>query len=244
MTPADKNLPPLDEGLLDLLVDGELSEAQRRDLLASLDKSPSPEGWRRCALAFLEAQCWKQDFSAVVPQRSEKPVSQRPPELAAHTPASGRKSQAKRFGTFLAVAASFLIALGIGTQIRLDWRSDRASGLQPPRIAEVAGRPDDGVGSRRQAESRQSWQPVTLVSQEDPGRAVQLPAKESDRWDADCWHDDMPAMPDELMRALKRAGHEVRRSRQFVAVPLEDGRQLFVPVDQVDVRRNGIHDYQ
>ena len=52
---------------LDLLVDGELDENDRRELLRGLDREP--DGWRRCAMAFLEAQTWKQALGAIVPPR-------------------------------------------------------------------------------------------------------------------------------------------------------------------------------
>ncbi len=45
------------ERLIDRLVDNELPQALRRPLLLELDKRP--QGWRRCALAFLEAQAWQ-----------------------------------------------------------------------------------------------------------------------------------------------------------------------------------------
>ncbi len=44
----------IDPELIDRLVDGELDPESRRALLLRLDAAP--EGWRRCALAFLEAQ--------------------------------------------------------------------------------------------------------------------------------------------------------------------------------------------
>jgi hypothetical protein len=47
----------LNSVLLDRLVDGELADGDRRDLLLRL--STEPDGWRRCALAFLEAQSWR-----------------------------------------------------------------------------------------------------------------------------------------------------------------------------------------
>ena len=43
-----------DDIRFDRLVDGELSAEEYRTLLAALDDEPG--GWRRCALAFLEAQ--------------------------------------------------------------------------------------------------------------------------------------------------------------------------------------------
>src|SRR5437773_2733963 len=52
-------LPPEQFDLwLDRLTDGEVPEPQRRALLSRLEQSPG--GWRRCALAFLEAQAWRE----------------------------------------------------------------------------------------------------------------------------------------------------------------------------------------
>ncbi len=52
-----------DDILLDRLVDGELPADERRALLQSLDSRP--DGWRRCALAFLEAQSWRSELRTV-----------------------------------------------------------------------------------------------------------------------------------------------------------------------------------
>ena len=57
------NKPLSEDILLDRLVDGELSGSERRQLLESFDKRP--EGWRRCALAFLEAQSWREEMGQV-----------------------------------------------------------------------------------------------------------------------------------------------------------------------------------
>jgi hypothetical protein len=48
------------ERQIDLLVDGELGENGRRALLLRLDGEPN--GWRRCALAFLEGQAWRESL--------------------------------------------------------------------------------------------------------------------------------------------------------------------------------------
>ena len=55
-----------DPRIFDRLVDGELSEAERRELLQMLDRRP--DGWRRCALAFLEQQTWGQALAEQVRQ--------------------------------------------------------------------------------------------------------------------------------------------------------------------------------
>src|SRR3954468_9995588 len=60
--PLDNEQPhrPVDDRLIDRLVDGELRDEERRELLLRLDAEPG--GWRQCALAFLEAQSWRATF--------------------------------------------------------------------------------------------------------------------------------------------------------------------------------------
>src|SRR5262245_44335403 len=83
------NLP--EHPLLDRLVDGELDGEERRKLLARLDATP--DGWKRCALAFLEAQAWREVLKAPSPVRARRPI------------VSPRR---------LALAASLLAAFGAG----------------------------------------------------------------------------------------------------------------------------------
>jgi hypothetical protein len=51
----------LDNRRIDKLVAGELPEDERRALLLQLEARP--DGWRQCALAFLEAQMWREAFA-------------------------------------------------------------------------------------------------------------------------------------------------------------------------------------
>lgn len=53
----------IDQAALDRLADGELDEPSRMALLRALDRQP--DGWKRCALAFLEAQAWREALPAV-----------------------------------------------------------------------------------------------------------------------------------------------------------------------------------
>ncbi len=249
MTSANQNGPGPGDQLLDLLVDGELNENERRKALASLDRMP--DGWRRCALAFLEAQCWKEDFCGILPTPDEKPE----PSLAGGTgrdrppspPAVRRRFGAGRWGTWLAVAATFFVALGIGTQIRPPWRDQSSEGSlarEPARVAQdMRAEALPGAGGQSFAKSsRGTWEQVTLATA-NSDEPVRLPARQGDCWDERCWHGG-PALPEELLQALERAGHQVRHSRQFVPMLLEDGRHLIVPVDQIDVRYQGAADYQ
>ncbi len=48
------------DALIDRMVDGPLPPAELREAVARLDGASVIEGWRRCGLAFLEAQCWRE----------------------------------------------------------------------------------------------------------------------------------------------------------------------------------------
>jgi anti-sigma factor RsiW len=79
-----------DDALFDRLVDGELTGEERRRLLESLDTRP--EGWRRCALAFLEAQSWREELGQVA--RAAHPLDDSP-EKPTVTPSTSVSSQPK-----------------------------------------------------------------------------------------------------------------------------------------------------
>src|SRR6476646_9801615 len=95
--------------LLDRLVDGELKGNERRLLLESFDKHP--EGWRRCALAFLEAQSWREEMGQVARDRASEPNE---PKSPASPVAPSRNLSFSVVATWLAMAASLVLAFGLG----------------------------------------------------------------------------------------------------------------------------------
>src|SRR5436190_5285198 len=103
------NEPYNNDVLFDRLVDGELNAAERRKLLASLDKQS--EGWRRCALAFLEAQSWRQELGQVA--RNLQPATKVPSLRLSKAPKTD-KSRWADGARWLALAAGLLLAFGIG----------------------------------------------------------------------------------------------------------------------------------
>jgi hypothetical protein len=64
-----------DEVMLDRPVDVELSAEHRRELLAVMEHTE--DGWRRCALDFLETKSWRSEFKHLVgpPQRAQFALS-------------------------------------------------------------------------------------------------------------------------------------------------------------------------
>jgi hypothetical protein len=240
--------------LLDLLVDGELDAARRRELLSWCRHDP--EGWRRCALAFLEAQSWRQELSAAA-----QPGAVAVPAVA--LPAARSESLKTRPLRFwigpLAMAASFFLAFSLG----LLWR-----GWAPgePRIADQRPMDSGQVASNEQSEQPPRGQlaggqgsalaggqgpasrplaNVRLVVDGPQGASqeIELPVMEGGSLD-ELLSGQGSAIPAEVQRALERLGHRVRQRRQLVPFDLEDGRRLIVPVDEIDVHPAGDWTFQ
>ncbi len=211
----------------DRLVDDELSERERRELLAGLDNEPG--GWRRCALAFLESQCWKK--AVRTPARHEEKAA--PNRIAAPKPLeSHRPRWRSHLGTLAAMAASFLIMFYAASLLL------RTETEQPANSTGITGE----VAVNTHANPTKPWQMVTVPSPTengDKGQALHLPAVEREKVDPQWLNKLPPAVPDDVMQAFHRTGHQIEQQRELVPVPLKDGRQLVVPVDQVNVRYVG-----
>lgn len=254
MNPTDQDVFRDDDHRFDLLVDGELSEPERRELLAGLDDEPG--GWRCCALAFLEAQCWQDEFGSMTGQ-SDEPTSTAPMSTA---PVPQRSlTRPGRVGTLLAMAASFLVALVLGSQLQSLWWGQAIEPMPGMQVAERTGdavepapRPENlvpetpeqsDVPPRQRSDVPSSpWQMVTLGQVEGPdgfGEPVRLPAIERETVDQR-WLQDLPtAMPAEVLQALLQSGHRIQQRRQWLPLRMKDGRRLVVPVEQFDVQYVG-----
>jgi hypothetical protein len=111
---------PIDDTMLDRLVDGDLDEPTRRDVLLALESEP--DGWRRCALAFLEAQAWRGAIGEIAGQGAlERAPVISPPKYR------------MRVGPSLARAAVLLAAVGLGWGLR--GRAEVAPATASPVVA-------------------------------------------------------------------------------------------------------------
>ncbi|MGA2063946.1 MAG: hypothetical protein ABSG86_03205 [Thermoguttaceae bacterium] len=242
MNPSDNiPSPPDDPRRFDRLVDGELSEPERRTVVLRLEDEPG--GWRRCALAFLEAQGWKQAFGAMVDAAAGPSPAARP---------AARRDWRRGLGTVLAVAASFLLAFVLGMHVRgrpavpgsggplagsgMAGNAGEAVAGRVPRQAETPGRPPSP------ATPPERWQLVTLKAPAGPEgemATIRLPAVQRNTLDQQ-WLDAVPmAVPDEMLRALRQRGLEVQQHREVLPVEMQDGRRLIVPMDQIEVHYVG-----
>ncbi len=112
--PQENHQPPDagDDRLIDRLVDGELPDGERRELLLRL--GTEPDGWRRCALAFLEAQTWREALRPLAD--SGPPPAARPQGIAGRR---GRTSRAWRPVTRLVgLDAGLAVAFALGWAFR------------------------------------------------------------------------------------------------------------------------------
>ncbi|MGA2059008.1 MAG: hypothetical protein ABSG67_00900 [Thermoguttaceae bacterium] len=235
----------------DRLVDGELSESQRTELLNSLDQEP--DGWRRCALAFLEAQCWKKELGGL---RQSMPAAQAPVLSAvapSPRPTKRRSSPFGLAGTLTAMAATFLLFLGAGVlwqhsgnrlgnffgapgsnQIAGNLGGNSAttpSGIQTA-VAQNDSQPNN-------ASKPWQWVRLSPAGSANPGESVRLPVLERDRMDQQ-WLQNLPSpIPQSVVQALQRSGYQVQRQQELMPLPLKDGRQLVVPVDKVQLQYVG-----
>lgn len=236
-----------DAALFDRLVDGELDPRSQAEFLARLDERPGD--WRRLALAFVEAQTLGVELRdmAAEARRPPLPVARPPAASVATTTEAGTP-----WARFLTLAATMLLAVGIGFGVGRVWsvRGSQA-GNKPmppdqPLVAEndpnerAVGPSIPVVPASRGGLSPQGVMTVRTAD----GSPVQLPVYEPSPEANPFLTSSESSVPPEVIRALRSRGHDVQQQRRLWPVDLGDGRQIIVPVDQVDVQYVGNRAYQ
>jgi hypothetical protein len=204
-----------DDRLIDRLVDGELPEDTRRALLARLDAVP--DGWRRCALAFLEAQAWRETFVPVA-AGCYRLSSTRAAEALALAGSEARVRATRRFGAAqitVGLAASLLTAFTLGWLAR-------------------GGRTGAGNGAEINAT------PVTITKTESPNVPTLAHADPIETEDG---HQPPTPMPDPIVARLESRGYQVDRRQRLIAVETKDGRRMTMPIEEVRLRFVGDRTY-
>ncbi len=232
MNANDRNREWLDDDArFDRLVDGELTPAEYQALVASLDDEPG--GWRRCALAFLEAQALGGELVAI----------RRSGQLSKEVAVPSKVVARQRVGLaswklFLAMSASFLVAFILGVTLPNLWQpADQGHGESDGNLAALPAETPAGI-STPQDFLRTVGNARLMI--DGPGGAqspvgevpiLEMPASASDRWLTQ--HE--PVLPADVINELKRRGHRVERLEQYVPVDLEDGREGVIPVESYQI---------
>jgi hypothetical protein len=141
----------------------------------------------------------------------------------------------------VAAAASFVLAFGLGLAVQKAWLSH---------VRNAGGHTSEGVSTGSSypsaaANDAAQWGTVQFVVDGPSGTPQQMRVPAVEGPDPAQWlRDQPPAIPDEIVRALRSHGHHVQTKRRYVPVPLDDGRSAVFPFDQVEVRFRGGNGFQ
>jgi hypothetical protein len=216
---------------IDRIVDGGLSPARLREAAARLDAVP--DGWKQCALAFLEAQSW----ADALREPSRPRVA--PPAPPAPAPRSRRVRP-----SLAAAAALGAFAMGGLTGARPERPGERP---QPPPIVQARTLDEPTVARIDEPDPIPEEPPPAIrevarlrIATGPHGESTaEVPILAGPGLDSD-WlmNQPMPVSEDERAE-LERQGFALDQERELVAMPLGDGRRVVVPVDQVQLRYVG-----
>ena len=199
---------------LSRLVDGELSPTEYRALLLALDADP--QGWRQCALAFLEAQAMSGELSALRGEYLSPP--------AQPAPASASKASSW-WGTLLAMAASFVVALPLGGWLLRS--SDSPSG-SPPQVVQHADPLPEVPPAPKTPAASEPLGKVRLVTADGQIEVPYYNMANGEQY----LLDQQLALSDAMLQSLERQGHLIKQAQAGVMpVQLEDGAQVYLPIE-------------
>jgi len=210
----------IDDAQLDLLVDGELSDAQRRDVLSRLDAEPG--GWRRCALAFSKRRVGGEGMRDMTRQSTAAPTAVAPKSRPAWAPASNDPRHGRPASCW---------ALGLGIAV------DNLAGRQRPTAAPIPGASqvaemsptEESMNPEPSAVPSPSPEPVPEAAV--PYRYVSVPAQDPvsgktetiampvvpQEYLGEGWPYRLPSvLPERVVRTLEQQGHEVVQQRRLV----------------------------
>ena len=237
-----------DERAIDLLVDGELGDAERRSLLDRLDRAP--DGWRRCALTFLESQSWQQAMRELN-YVAAAPASAGATDVACIPQEKGRRRWTPSAWSVPALAAAVLAAFALGwlTHAAAGRVDQFASTNQTPSTDEHAPGstppPADSPPAESivESESSSSLRLVGLltltIEQDGTEKTLSVPIVDGSKIDEEWLLSQPVAVPESILREVERQGHKLVANRQLVPIELGDGRRAVMPVDRVEVRLAG-----
>jgi hypothetical protein len=241
----------IDTSGLDRLVDGELADKERRELLTRLDAEP--DGWRRCALAFLEAQTWQSSLRTVIDERGDA--------IATASPATSRERSSHRSGAVIALAASVAVAFFLGFAGGDRWRlayddseviaaADQNNVDADGRriIPNVATAEDGNTQNNTPAVERVTTQTVgwngprvrvgfLTVENDADGTLSHMPVKVVEGPGVDeSWLEQVPpAISARYVELMRQRGYEVEQQREIVPFDVADGQRVMLPVDRVKI---------
>lgn len=227
----------------DRLVDNEWDEAERRALIASLDSRP--DGWRCCALAFLEHQSLQADLCAM----NDPPQAGVPTNIGPRRQRRPGNGPAARWLSGLALAASLAAAFALGR-----WAPHTPVDTSTPSAEQVAGSeitpspanneteplrgadPHSGEPGRPTADAETADVLRLVVNNVEAGdmQVVEVPLLDAESVISRSEWDRQLPVPRETWKRWEEMGLAVTRKRRLAPLQLDDGRQVVFPVDEFE----------
>jgi hypothetical protein len=245
------------DNFIDEIVDGSLCPGELRLALARLDHEP--DGWKRCTLAFLEAQCWREAFRAL----DGPPVSQPERGYDSIRPAPAKFDRPRtRWWQSVAAAGIIAASFALGWLSHVSGPRDVAGPPLPisssPVVAEVprdlpsepalpasaitpsAASPDSRfVVDRSPRSSGELVQTVARVRIGPEGAGATVPILAGPGLNGDWLESQPPPLSEYEQVVLQRHGYQIDQRRRLLIATLADGRRVSVPIDQVEIRYTG-----
>jgi hypothetical protein len=226
MRTDEKRPNSIDSAAIDRLIDGEMSDTERRELLLQLETEP--DGWRSCALAFLEDQAWRKALVGVVPANEKS--SRFEPAQQAPRPARNRNSWLWRVPIAASlIASTFAAGFGAGGLAKSKPLLEVAKPEIPGRSAKNPVTPPAPLDE--QVREVGTIDLVDASAGEAPTRRIPIVSGPGldDRW----LRNQPSSVPDYVRARWEREGFQVQERRRVVSVILADGRKVSIPVDEV-----------
>lgn len=260
MNPLPKHDPFQQQ--LERLVDGELSYSQIRDLLIAIEREP--DGWRRCAMTFLEEQTWRGEFVqslALTPTpgniitRSPSTELERVPSPVslARSDSSCRRHSGSWWPTLVAASVIGFICGFVGPRVLQTWspnpiRDDTmvatpARETDRERGDETAESPTDELAptETHYANSAPPWTLFVPTGSYSPRTGINLPLVAFNEQQYDPTLHSATTMSDELAERLRQEGNIVRRHQQIETIRLSDGRAIAIPIEDWEIVPVSLH---
>ncbi len=204
---------------IDRLVGGDLSESETRKLVEQLNATA--DGWKRCALSFMEAQSWQQTFRSIVPT----------PKPAGVTVRGKPAVRSRRFF----VSAISMCAFAIGVGLTITWERFRAT---PSPTAPVA------VENPREKNPEIDNKQLHVAAQNRKPRVVGLVRVSNDGVVESAFSLVDNSKPEFVSivlaskslseydcQVLERRGFHIKKHRKLVSVVLANGNRFQFPVE-------------
>lgn len=234
--------------VFDRLVDGELSQAEEQAILTALDARP--DGWRRCALAFLQARAWKDGLETLTPDfrlKANLTLFDGMPTMPSRAAPQMVRSHSVRL---LALAASLGIAFFLGVFVNSRWMnvgnlaSDQRAAADPQSIrqgdAATPGGDSNVDGSGVHVAAKPTLTMAFVNNQGDVARQFQIPMVEAEQLNLRWLARHPAAVSPKEVELLEDRGYRVDQERFYVPIRLEDGRQAIVSFDRAAVKYDGM----